>query len=1693
MLDRSSYRGCLALFLACLMLVAFADQGLCAAYNPCRVPPQISFSGQPNILLVWDFSGSMQDPANHVVSSSQPWSYWPSKVEDYFPHSSSSEVIYQNYNSSTTYYGLFKSEDYYKYDANNGWFYSIGDRNANGSNSDMVGNVGIGIRGNLLNWALTSKMDAALMAMIGGKACDEAGGDCDDTDSACFRIGQGSRRQLNDTNTSNTVQAEFYIRPGTWTADLSAGISTADSLAYPDSYSGGFSGPDSSYPDKELIVGMTGYYRGKLDNQDPDFGGRKAELWVLTLSKKTGIKLALSTSAWSGGCYLKITNSNSPNGASVVPDVDSASDATMTALLDPGTYYVVATSHSNNKRGEYLLKSNVHLQPDGSSSHDGNLLTKTVGAIPWARVRVKISPSERTGAIQQNWTRGRFGFMYYKGDAANHKGRLLVRCGEETSSAEFVKWLEGKKTRTLPSTDSDYKQPYPYGGTPTGEALREAYYYLRQTANGINQDKRNYQGQYDPYYTLVTDPTTGTSSWQPVSCRNSHVVLISDGEWYHYGGGAVDPIEYAHKLHTEDPDDLRTDIEGAQLAEVYSIFAFSAPGNYDYTYGVNTMKWVAAYGGHRDLMNCGNSGTRWPWDKTGLLSPQKSTDVAFSIPSCNTSPPNRCCKEWDLNGDKVPDNYFFTSTGDQLGAALASIMGVITQQSASSSAVATVAQQTGEGDLIIRGMFEAKPPDDDTVNAGRFLWFGHLETYWPDDGHYDFELSSAVLCEKMGLGHCWDAAIAGIFPTPTQRKVYTLKNGALTVFNKTNIAPEDLGLSNTETTKRNNIVDWVLGTDMTGYRARKDKDGAQWVLGDIVYSTPVVVGAPSLGAVPDRTKALLGATAGTEANIVAQNSAADGAGFNKYFLEWRQCDPNWSLARSDCPNSWADASKKMSIKFRDKMVYVGGNDGMVHAFLLSVYDSAQGIWAMTNTDFVDGKTTAEDKARILQIGKELWAYIPSNLLTELKTLADENYALDALGACKHRFMVDLADKAWEVYFDSETTSGQWPWHTILLGGERGGGDTYFALDVTDARGGPKLLWEYSVLKDVVATFDFKAAAAAFRDACFDGTRITPGDIGNCKAPDLPTSWWNHPGEQGNPANCDGCACAGSSGSTCNRSSDDSACLDKLKAFLGTGAEQAIWCPFNDSAYSGLKTLPVSWSKPYVGRVGLPKGFHMGTAPPGVEGNICVPKAGSTKCPGGVTRVGNAAVPTYVGGVRNIAFVGGGIREFDTQIDNVFSSTWPPFYWEGFRHALHDPFLLALDIETGVNIFRHAWPAIFTSASAIFPEKLTECDADGKNCGKRIPYAMSDPVALDLWDLRASPGATTGEDGYVDSVYVGDINGVLYGIKINFDPTITPTTDTGIYVDVWKTKPIPSNLTTTKDRGSNVYRSERQPFTVQPATSWERIDPTAMRILIAGGKHEDVDGEKSDQTDIAKMSLYNLQDKIDFNIFDASVWATNTSGSPPVYGGVVPYTGDQINFRVRGNCENRTYRCTGEGTEASCSWTIQKASTTAQFRGCSWLNQQAGAGDCCEADCASPCWKCVYDLTEPGEKVIGKPLIAGGIVFFTTFKPTSGDACNPGGTAYLYAFDYMCQAFPIGFNPIANVSLCSATFAANPTSSDSPIFGVQVNLGTGIPSQPVIDSTGGFLTIQLSNARFKTVPVNLLEKMSQIQGWQEKEK
>lgn len=100
---------------------------------------------------------------------------------------------------------------------------------------------------------------------------------------------------------------------------------------------------------------------------------------------------------------------------------------------------------------------------------------------------------------------------------------------------------------------------------------------------------------------------------------------------------------------------------------------------------------------------------------------------------------------------------------------------------------------------------------------------------------------------------------------------------------------------------------------------------------------------------------------------------------------------------------------------RKAMVYISGNDGMLHAFNASS-------------------------------GEEEWGYIPSMVLPSLYKLADVSYG------DSHRFYVDGPIVVRDAYFGGA-------WKTVLVGGLGAGGAGYYALDITNPDS-PKALWEF---------------------------------------------------------------------------------------------------------------------------------------------------------------------------------------------------------------------------------------------------------------------------------------------------------------------------------------------------------------------------------------------------------------------------------------------------------------------------------------------------------------------------------------------------------------------------------------------------------------------------------------------------------
>ncbi|WP_462325924.1 pilus assembly protein, partial [Desulfoplanes sp.] len=210
------------------------------------------------------------------------------------------------------------------------------------------------------------------------------------------------------------------------------------------------------------------------------------------------------------------------------------------------------------------------------------------------------------------------------------------------------------------------------------------------------------------------------------------------------------------------------------------------------------------------------------------------------------------------------------------------------------------------------------------------------------------------------------------------------------------------------------VVKWVRGEDQTNMRSRKytkDSTDYYWRLGDVIYSTPAVVGRPS----------------------------------ENYDLFWG--DTSYSAFYGKYRN-------------RRHVAYFGGNDGILHAVNAGFYSSA-------DKGFYKGYSSGSFTDSGLDLGAEIWGYVPYNLLPHLKCLTRTDY--------KHKYYVDLHPRVFDVRIwesEYEDTTGTHPngWGTILVCGMRLGGahvnvdgrdfsSSYIIFDITDPESPPVLLGE----------------------------------------------------------------------------------------------------------------------------------------------------------------------------------------------------------------------------------------------------------------------------------------------------------------------------------------------------------------------------------------------------------------------------------------------------------------------------------------------------------------------------------------------------------------------------------------------------------------------------------------------------------
>lgn len=157
---------------------------------------------------------------------------------------------------------------------------------------------------------------------------------------------------------------------------------------------------------------------------------------------------------------------------------------------------------------------------------------------------------------------------------------------------------------------------------------------------------------------------------------------------------------------------------------------------------------------------------------------------------------------------------------------------------------------------------------------------------------------------------------------------------------------------------------------------------------------------------------------------------------------------------------YSDFSSSTGYGDRTPMIYVGANDGTLHGFNACI----AGVTA--------GCSSADE-------GKELIAYVPSQVYSKLSQLTDRGYNVN------HRYYVDGSPLVADVDFGS---SGSPNWKSVLVGSMNSGGKGFFALDVTNPTDSGKsaptfnvtnaaslLLWEFTDADDADVGYTFNLA------------------------------------------------------------------------------------------------------------------------------------------------------------------------------------------------------------------------------------------------------------------------------------------------------------------------------------------------------------------------------------------------------------------------------------------------------------------------------------------------------------------------------------------------------------------------------------------------------------------------------------------
>jgi hypothetical protein len=419
--------------------------------------------------------------------------------------------------------------------------------------------------------------------------------------------------------------------------------------------------------------------------------------------------------------------------------------------------------------------------------------------------------------------------------------------------------------------------------------------------------------------------------------------------------------------------------------------------------------------------------------------------IAYGADCAKTGNPLKCMAQ---NGK---GELLCPQTADQLKAELLKILGLIREEARAFASAAVPSVQAIVDDKVFLTNF--------TPLNGKTVWDGHVHSFLkplplrasdgkPDVSHpnhlwdagevmksqvnasdplgandnqrrvyYSPETASGLRSESRRL---LDPTKKGV---DTNEVRYDLWRGLENIsFIPGNVASEDAAEA-----YANSVIEETLALKTASLTVTNPATGQQtsttisYILGDVFHSNPIVLGSP----------------------------------------------PNTQYFANDT-NNYRDYFDKHEL--RRKMLIVGANDGMLHAFDAGQYDA-------TSEKFDNGT------------GKELFAYIPREAMSTVHQLTKGSL---------HHWGVDGTVTVGDVFIDSKHSGtpdpAQREWRTAVFGGLREGGSAYYALDITQP----------DILKKVGQTENVPAPDAGYIPSCLGESGFSEA---SCGPNPFPSALW----------------------------------------------------------------------------------------------------------------------------------------------------------------------------------------------------------------------------------------------------------------------------------------------------------------------------------------------------------------------------------------------------------------------------------------------------------------------------------------------------------------------------------------------------------------------------------------------------------